>query len=124
MSRKEMVKTPDYENVVGQDELTRFDSKIKSGRSDPKARVAEGETGSPVTMRGARSQQNRGGNTEQRERNPRPARATQTAGRSGQERSTSRRSRRGAAVVRKPGSTAVGKGDRPQGGDAPKPPAA
>ena len=29
---KEKVKTPDYENVVGQDELTRFDQKIKSGK--------------------------------------------------------------------------------------------
>lgn len=28
----EKVKSPDYENVVGQDDLTRFDAKVKSGR--------------------------------------------------------------------------------------------
>ena len=32
------VKMPDYENVVGQDDLTRFDSKLKSGKKRSKSR--------------------------------------------------------------------------------------
>jgi cell fate regulator YaaT (PSP1 superfamily) len=67
----EEVKTPDYENVVGQDELTRFDSKLKSGkkrsRGGKKMRGRDGGgTGSPP-----RTEPRQGGERNER-RPPRP----------------------------------------------------
>lgn len=51
--------TPDYENVVGQDELTRFDSKIKSGRSK-RGGGKKGVQGRKPGERGERSDRPKG----------------------------------------------------------------
>jgi cell fate regulator YaaT (PSP1 superfamily) len=40
---EEAVKAPDYENVVGQDDLTRFDSKIKSGKKRSRGGKGRGD---------------------------------------------------------------------------------
>ncbi|HQW04875.1 MAG: hypothetical protein IPH05_00925 [Flavobacteriales bacterium] len=115
---KEVVKTPDYENVVGQDDLTRFDSKIKSGkkrgrggrdrkdkpRSGPKQ--AQGE-GGPRTEKSARPP--RGPRPEGQQVGPRPEKGPRPEGGD-----RSRRRKRGGRRS----------GDRPAGDGPPKPPAA
>lgn len=121
---KPLVKGPDYENVVGQDELTRFDSKAKSGKKrskgkpnrdgDRKPRVegAEARTPGPKPERGPRPERRprpeRGSRPEKKpvDATPRPP----AAERSGEE--AKRRRNRGRGR---------GRGDRPAGGDAPKP---
>ena len=102
---------PDYENVTGQDELTRFDSKIKSGRGRKRGRdrdrrpASTGQRpgqGGGQQAHGGQSQQQQGQRPQQQ--GPRPE--GQGAGRSDRR----RRSR--------------GRGDRPPGGGGPTPPAA
>jgi hypothetical protein len=60
---EEAVKAPDYENVVGQDDLTRFDSKIKSGKK--RSRGGKG--------RGDRDRRPNGGQERQQTQGARPA---------------------------------------------------
>ncbi|MCB0770734.1 MAG: hypothetical protein KDC00_10055 [Flavobacteriales bacterium] len=106
---KEKVKAPDYENVVGQDDLTRFDGKIKSGKKRSKTKGRGGRDRKPGGERGPKPK-NASGGVEQRERNPRPEgqEDARPAGQGGD------RGRRNRGRGRR-------KGDRPKGGDAPKP---
>jgi cell fate regulator YaaT (PSP1 superfamily) len=48
---------PDYENVVGQDDLTRFDSKIKSGRNKRGRKGGQGRKGGERGNKSARAQE-------------------------------------------------------------------
>lgn len=122
----ETVKAPDYENVVGQDDLTRFDSKIKSGkkrggskkkgRGDRERRPSgEGEQRPPQQARDRGTPRPERGPRPEGDRGPRPPRPEGQAApggprpEGGGERSGRRRSRgRGRG------------GDRP--GGAPPPP--
>ena len=100
-------KQPDYENVTGQDELTRFDNKIKSrsgggGRGGKRNRDRDrrpASSGQP----GAQGGQQRAQGGQRPQQGPRPE---------GQQGGRNDRRRRGR-----------GRGDRPQGGGA-TPPAA
>jgi cell fate regulator YaaT (PSP1 superfamily) len=111
----EAVKQPDYENVVGQDELTRFDTKMKGGgrRSRDKGRGGERRR----SEQGPRPQQAQGGPRPKQE--PRPQQGPkpqQTHGGprpEGQGAGSSERRRRGRGR---------GRGDRQQGGGAPPTP--
>jgi cell fate regulator YaaT (PSP1 superfamily) len=69
-------KQPDYENVVGQDELTRFDDKLKAGRRKKKKKGRGGGAPSPA------GQQQAAGMHPQ-ERGDRNARRRRRSGRSG-----------------------------------------
>lgn len=112
---KPMIKGPDYENVVGQDELTRFDSKAKTGKKrskskgrsdrDRKPRVEGAEASAPKQDRGPRPERRPRPEGKAVEGGPRPA--TSEAGGD----AAKRRRNRGR-----------GRGDRPAGGDAPKSP--
>jgi cell fate regulator YaaT (PSP1 superfamily) len=113
---KEKVKTPDYENVVGQDELTRFDSKIKSGKKRSKGKGRGGRDRKPGGERGPKPQ-NAAGGTEQRERKPRSERGPRPEGQAG-----ARPEGQGGERGRRNRGRGRRKGDRPTGGDAPKPP--
>lgn len=67
----EVEKKPDYENVVGQDDLTRFDSKVKSGRKRSRGKGRDGERrpqGGGAGQPARPSQENR----PRTERGPRP----------------------------------------------------
>jgi cell fate regulator YaaT (PSP1 superfamily) len=90
----EAEKKPDYENVVGQDELTRFDSKIKSGKKRPKGKG-----------RGDRDRRPEGGGA------PRPK--EQAAGEQGPRPEKQARPDRGPRPERSP---------RPEGDRGPRPP--
>lgn len=103
-----LVKSPDYENVVGQDELTRFDSKIKSGKKRRGGRDRDKRRGPGGG--GQRPQQAHGGQPQQQQQRPQQARGDQGPREGGGRR---RRGRREG-----------GGGDRPQGGQPPKPPGA
>ncbi len=63
------VKTPDYENVVGQDELTRFDSKLKSKRSRG-GKKGRGGKDRPVKAAGPDDQTRK--QAQKRSKGPRP----------------------------------------------------
>lgn len=123
----EAVKAPDYENVVGQDDLTRFDSKIKSGKKRGGKKKGRGERerrpGGEGEQRPPQQARDRGtprpdrGPRPEGDRGPRPPRPEGQAApgaprpEGGGERSGRRRSRgRGRG------------GDRP--GGAPPPPSA
>lgn len=93
-------KKPDYENVVGQDDLTRFDSKLKAGRKRNKKK-SKGGRQAP-----AQPPQGRPLDKQARPDGERPKGEGEGARREG------RRRKRG------------GKGRGPGGGEAPKPPAA
>ncbi len=99
----EEVKAPDYENVVGQDDLTRFDSKMKGG----KKRRSKGRDRKP-SGQGPREQK------VQAPREPRPAQA-QGPKPEGQGARRNDRRRRGRGR---------GQGDRADGGGPANPPAA
>jgi cell fate regulator YaaT (PSP1 superfamily) len=111
----EAVKQPDYENVVGQDELTRFDTKMKGGgrRSRDKGRGGERRR----SEQGPRPQQAQGGpRPKQEPRPPQGPKPQQTHGGprpEGQGAGSSERRRRGRGR---------GRGDRQQGGGAPPTP--
>ncbi|MBP6641607.1 MAG: hypothetical protein KA186_00860 [Flavobacteriales bacterium] len=125
----EIVKAPDYENVVGQDELTRFDNKTSKKRSKKKGRGNRDRNPGEVHVR---DQQNRGGEQGQRDRNPRPQGPPKNGpeGQAQGQRSARPEGQQGGA--RPEGQ----QGDRPKrsrnrnrprgpkGPDAPKPPAA
>ncbi|MEZ4739163.1 MAG: regulatory iron-sulfur-containing complex subunit RicT [Flavobacteriales bacterium] len=116
---KEKVKMPDYENVVGQDELTRFDSKIKSGKKRSKGKGRGGRDRKPGAEGGQKANGPQGGNTEQRERKPRPPRGPRPEG--GGE---GRPEGQGGERSRRNRGRSRGKGDRPKGDGGPKPPTA
>jgi cell fate regulator YaaT (PSP1 superfamily) len=103
------VKTPDYENVVGQDELTRFDSKLKTGKKRTKSK--KGRSGGREQREGGRGGgQQAGANAPQGrpvDRGPRPEGE-------GPKREGRGRRKRGKG-------RGAGEGG---GGDKPKPPAA
>lgn len=102
----EEVKKPDYENVVGQDDLTRFDSRMKGGK---KRSRGKGRGGDRPQERGPRPAQAAG---------PRPEQPRQGGGPrpEGERKPAGDRRRRGRGRRR---------GDRPAGGGAPpNPPAA
>jgi hypothetical protein len=107
-------KAPDYENVVGQDDLTRFDSRMKSGkkRSRGKGKGRErGPGGGATTQREGRSSEATTGPAPRPERN--------AAGPEGDARKGTReRNDRGRR------DRGRGRGERPSGGQGPKPPAA
>ncbi|MBK6341799.1 MAG: hypothetical protein IPF41_04195 [Flavobacteriales bacterium] len=114
----EAVKQPDYENVVGQDELTRFDTKMKGGgrRSREKGRGGERRRND----QGPRPQQAQGGPRPRQEarpqQGPKPQQVQGGPRPEGQGAGSSERRRRGRGR---------GRGDRQQGGGAPPtPPAA
>ncbi|MCB0787227.1 MAG: hypothetical protein KDC02_23815, partial [Flavobacteriales bacterium] len=78
---EEKVKTPDYENVVGQDDLTRFDSKNKSGKKrrgsrDRRDRQRSGDQGAQAKAgpkkEGGREGGEGGATGPRKERGPRP----------------------------------------------------
>jgi len=116
-----LVKSPDYENVVGQDDLTRFDSMVKTGKKRSRGkggrerdqRRGPGGAGQrPQQVQGGQPQPPRqeGGQPQPpREQGPRPEGGAQGGDRGRRNRGRGRRS---------------GGGDRPQGGQPPKPPAA
>lgn len=116
-----LVKGPDYENVVGQDDLTRFDSKVKSGKK--RSRGGKGRRdGDRRPGGGGQRPQQAQGNTprppQQQQGGPRPQQAQGGEGqRQGDRGGRNDRRRRGRGGNRG--------GDRPQGGGAPPtPPAA
>jgi hypothetical protein len=96
----ETVKAPDYENVVGQDDLTRFDSKIKSGKK---------RGGSKKKGRGDRERRP-GGEGEQR-----PPQQARDRGTPRPERGPRPEGDRGPRPPRPEGQAAPG-GPRPEGG--------
>jgi hypothetical protein len=117
---KQKAGTPDYENVVGQDELTRFDSVIKTGRKRSKTKRKGGDRGpkdasTPRPPRpageGQRSRKPRseGGPPREDRPGPRPPRADgpRPEGQGGERRRRSRGRGRG--------------GDRSGGGGQPPP---
>lgn len=132
----EKVKAPDYENVVGQDELTRFDSKIKSGGKRRRGKGGDGRQGGgkrPESReQGPRPQQARG---EQGPRTGDGATQPQRPPQRGQQRPQQPQGHRpdGAGHERAPGNGRSRRrrrsGDRPQGGapsggSPPSPPSA
>ncbi len=120
-----LVKAPDYENVVGQDDLTRFDSKVNSGkkRSKNKSKGKGGRDRKPGEG-GPQGQQAKGPGTGQRERTPRPD-GPRNAPPDGQPTGDRGPRQEGQGGDRKKRNRGRGRGPRPGGGgDAPKPPAA
>ncbi|MBK8225648.1 MAG: hypothetical protein IPK70_00560 [Flavobacteriales bacterium] len=111
----EAVKQPDYENVVGQDELTRFDTKMKGGgrRSRDKGRGGERRR----SDQGPRPQQAQGGPRPRQEarppQGPKPQQAPSAPRPEGHGTGSGERRRRGRGR---------GRGDRQQGGGAPPTP--
>lgn len=105
---EEAVKTPDYENVTGQDDLTRFDSRIKSGKKRRgKSRNAGGrDERRPDRQPGQRAQG--GGPRPQQQPAPRPPQQAQGEGQRQGEQGGRRNDRRRRGRGRG--------GDRPQGG--------
>lgn len=99
----EKTKTPDYENVVGQDELTRFDTKIKSGKRKSRNKRRGGNDG---PRGGGQGQQGGAGQAQAKPQGPRPE---------GERGPRNDRRKRGR------GPRKGGQG-RPDGGGAPKPP--
>ena len=108
-------KTPDYENVVGQDDLTRFDSKLKSGRKRSKSKGKGGRDGKVRTEGGDRGREDR---TPKRERGPK------TEGQAKADRRPQERTAGGDATKRRRNRGRGGGGDRPGGEGGPKSPAA
>ncbi|MBK8500147.1 MAG: hypothetical protein IPL52_15315 [Flavobacteriales bacterium] len=103
----EEVKTPDYENVVGQDDLTRFDSKIKGGKK--RRNKGRGDRDRGGRPEGVRPQQAQGGTPRQQQPQgpPRPQSAQGEGQRQGERGGRNDRRRRGRG----------GRGgDRQQGG--------
>ncbi len=104
-----LVKGPDYENVVGQDDLTRFDSKTKSGKSRGSGRGRDrdrrphGGGTRPQQAQGPRPPQESGPRPQQQVE-PRPPQQAQGEGQRQGDRGGRRRRGRGRG------------GDRPQGG--------
>ena len=109
-----LVKSPDYENVVGQDDLTRFDSLAKTGkkRSRNKGGRERDQRRGQGSGGGPRPQQASGAAPQQQQGPPQGPRPEGGAGQGGGRRSRGRGRRSG------------GGGDRPQGGPPPNPPAA
>jgi cell fate regulator YaaT (PSP1 superfamily) len=128
----EGAKAPDYENVVGQDELTRFDSKVKSGKRGRGGKKSSGrgrdgdrgprpEGGAPAQ---ARTEQRP---DQQREKGPRPPRKPRPEGgqpmNAGPRPEGQPRPEGEGGGRRDGGRRRRGRGPR-EGGGAPKPPAA
>lgn len=109
-----LVKSPDYENVVGQDDLTRFDGLAKSGkkRSRNKGGRDRDQRRGPNSS-GPRPQQAGAPGQPQQPRPPQGPRPEGGGGQGGGGRRSRGRGRRSG-----------GGGDRPQGGQPSKPPAA
>ena len=142
---EETVKTPDYENVVGQDELTRFDNKSKSG-SKKRGRGGRDRRDRPQSAGAPQGQRDQGPRPEGQgdrgprpnqgprpERGPRPGRGPRPEGaQGGGERGPRPEGPQGPRPEgqagdrdrRNRGRGRRGGGDRPVGGEAPKPPAA
>ncbi|MBX2974442.1 MAG: hypothetical protein KF797_15200, partial [Flavobacteriales bacterium] len=122
----EKVKTPDYENVVGQDDLTRFDSKNKGGKKRRSGRDRRDKPGGPKG--GSQQKSARSEGAQARDRGPRPERGSRPEG---QQPRTDRGPRPGEQARPegdRGGRRNRGRGDRPQGGGQgappPNPPAA
>lgn len=112
-----LVKSPDYENVVGQDDLTRFDSLAKGGKKRSRnkgSRDRDQRRGPSSAGAGPRPQQAAG--APQQPQQPRPLQGPRPEGSGGQG--------GGGRRSRGRGRRSGGGGDRPQGGQPPKPPAA
>ncbi|MBK6830178.1 MAG: hypothetical protein IPG92_05235 [Flavobacteriales bacterium] len=115
-----LVKGPDYENVVGQDDLTRFDNKARSGKK--RSRGGKGRRDGDRRPEGGPRPQQAQGNAprppQQQQAGPRPQQAQGGEGqRQGDRGGRNDRRRRGRGGNRG--------GDRPPGGGAPPtPPAA
>ncbi|MBK9146992.1 MAG: hypothetical protein IPM12_04120 [Flavobacteriales bacterium] len=111
----ETVKQPDYENVVGQDELTRFDTKMKGGGKRSRGRGRGDER--RRSEQGPRPSQAQGGQRPRQEarpsQGPRPQKAPGGPRQEGQGAGSGERRRRGRGR---------GRGDRQQGGGAPPTP--
>ncbi|MBK7384012.1 MAG: hypothetical protein IPI81_11905 [Flavobacteriales bacterium] len=107
--KEAVVKGPDYENVVGQDDLTRFDSKSKSGK-----RRSRGKERRPGGGGGQRTEKVQGGTVpaQQKQSEPRPQQAVG----GGEQRSGDRNNRRRRGRGRG--------GNKPEGGGAPPTPSA
>jgi len=108
----ETEKTPDYENVVGQDDLTRFDSKVKTGRKR-KGKPKGGRDRRPGAEGGSARQEARGPRTGGGHR-PEGKAPDKGPGPEGERAGRGRRNR----------GRGRGKGERPAGEAPPKPPAA
>jgi hypothetical protein len=77
----EVEKKPDYENVVGQDDLTRFDSKVKTGKKRSKSKGRSGRDGDRRPQGAAGGQQPRpAGDRPAQENRPRPERGPRPEG--------------------------------------------
>ncbi len=77
----EVEKKPDYENVVGQDDLTRFDSKVKTGKKRSKSKGRSGRDGERRPQGAAGGQQPRpAGDRPAQENRPRPERGPRPEG--------------------------------------------
>jgi hypothetical protein len=112
---EEVVKTPDYENVVGQDDLTRFDSKTKGGKK-------RGRGGRDRRDRRDRPQ-SAGSAQGQRERAPRPEGPASGAVRPAHPDRGPRPEGKGGDRNRRNRGRGRRSGDRPAGGEGPpKPP--
>ncbi len=114
------VKAPDYENVVGQDDLTRFDSKVKSGKK--RSRGGKGRRDGDRRPDGGGRPQQAQGNA------PRPPKPQQQGGQRPQQAQGGgdrpRNEGGGRGDRRRRGRGGDRGGDRPQGGAPPTPPAA
>lgn len=123
---EEKVKSPDYENVVGQDDLTRFDSKNKSGkkrrsgrdrRDKPRATGGERGDDQPKAARPERGPKP--------ERGPRPSGQPRPEGqqaRQGQEGQARSERKEGRGGGRRDRGRGRGRGERPPGGGPATPP--
>ncbi len=117
---KPAIKGPDYENVVGQDELTRFDSKVKSGKKRSK-----GKSGRDRKPRTEGAEAPREARTPRPERAPRKERGPRPEGRPVEGSSRPAGEEGGEAAKRRRNrGRGRGRGDRPGGEGGPKPPAA
>lgn len=133
---KPAIKGPDYENVVGQDELTRFDTKGKSGKKRSKSKPGRERDRKPRAEGAEAPREARAPRPERaprKERGPRPegdkpreARAPRPEGRpvDGSPRPEGGDQGGDAAKRRRNRGRGRGRGDRPAGEGAPKPPAA
>jgi hypothetical protein len=132
---KPAIKGPDYENVVGQDELTRFDTKGKSGKKRSKGKSGRDRDrkpraeGAEVPREARTPRPERAPRPERRPRpegdKPREARAPRPEGRpvEGTPRPAGGEQGGDAAKRRRNRGRGRGRGDRPAGEGAPKPPA-
>jgi len=111
----EVEKKPDYENVVGQDDLTRFDSKAKGGRKRAKGKGrGEQNRGKPAAPAG-----------ERRPQQDRPARAAAPRPEGDQQARGPKPEGQGGERSRRNRGRGRGRsGDRPGGPPPPNPPAA